>query len=116
MQLYNISRGHLLRGTGRGGLQLIIQPINFIRVTIYPAAMPHNISRGHYLPCKIYCLALACIKAIIHLCHNVANILENSYAILQIFHNKKCKAIYFFTSQGHFWPLIDKVGLLTSMA
>jgi hypothetical protein len=26
---------------------------------------PHNISRGHYLPCKIYCLVLAFIKAII---------------------------------------------------
>ncbi len=41
------------------------QPIYFIRITIYPAALPHNISRGHYLPCKIYSLVLACIKTVI---------------------------------------------------
>jgi hypothetical protein len=37
-------------GPGEGGSQLISQPVHFIRVTIYPAASPHNISRGHYLP------------------------------------------------------------------
>ncbi len=35
---------------GEGGLQLISEPVYFIRVTIYPAAFPHNISRGHFLP------------------------------------------------------------------
>ncbi len=33
---------------GEGGSQLISEPIYFIRVSIYPAAFPHNISRGHY--------------------------------------------------------------------
>jgi hypothetical protein len=37
-------------GPGKGGLQLILKPIYFIRVTIYPATFPHNIGRGHYLP------------------------------------------------------------------
>ncbi len=46
--------------------------------TTCPAALPHNISRGHCLPCKIYCLVLPCIKVIIHLrplsfYHNIAN-------------------------------------------
>jgi hypothetical protein len=37
-------------GPREGGLQLIYHPIYFIRVTFHPAALPHNISRGHYLP------------------------------------------------------------------
>ena len=38
---------------GEGGLQLILKPVYFIRVTIYPATIPHNISRGHYLPREV---------------------------------------------------------------
>ncbi len=34
---------------GEGGLKLISEPVYFIRVTIYPAAFPHYISKGHYL-------------------------------------------------------------------
>ncbi len=37
-------------GPGEGGSQPIFLPIHFIRVTIYPVSLPHNISRGHYLP------------------------------------------------------------------
>jgi hypothetical protein len=44
---------------GEGGFQLICQPFYFIRVIINPAALPHNISRGHYLPGQwgegVYC-------------------------------------------------------------
>jgi hypothetical protein len=29
---------------------MIYKPISFIRATIYPAVLPHNIVRGHYLP------------------------------------------------------------------
>jgi hypothetical protein len=43
-------RVNIYPGSGERGLQLIFIPIHFIRVTIYPAAFPHNISRGHYLP------------------------------------------------------------------
>ena len=43
-------RVNIYPGPGEGDLQLISGPIYFIRVTIYPAALPHNISRGHYLP------------------------------------------------------------------
>ena len=43
-------RVNIYPGPGEGGLQLISEPVYFIRVTIYPAAFPHNISRGHYLP------------------------------------------------------------------
>jgi len=79
----------------KGGLQLISKPNYFIRVTIYPAALPYYISSGHYLPCKVYCHIFAPIKAFIHMrplrfCHAIANIKENSYASLQIFfHNNK---------------------------
>ncbi len=37
-------------GAGEGGSQLIFKPVHFIRVTIYPASLPYNINRGHYLP------------------------------------------------------------------
>ena len=72
-------RVNIYPGPGEGGSLLIFYPIHFIRVTIYPASLPHNISRGHYLPCTTYCLVLACIKAIIHIrplrfCHDLANI------------------------------------------
>ncbi len=40
-------RVNIYLGPGEGGLQLILKPIYFIRVTIYPATFPHNISRGH---------------------------------------------------------------------
>jgi hypothetical protein len=43
-------RVNIYPGPGDGGSQLISKPINFIRVTIYPTALPLNISRGHYLP------------------------------------------------------------------
>ncbi len=43
-------RVNIYPGPGEGGSQLIFSPIHFIRVTIYPASLPHNISRGHYLP------------------------------------------------------------------
>jgi hypothetical protein len=43
-------RVYIYPGPGEGDLQLISEPVYFIRVTIYPAAFPHNISRGHYLP------------------------------------------------------------------
>jgi hypothetical protein len=43
-------RVNIYPGPGEGGLLLIFQPIHFIRVTIYPASFPHNISGGHYLP------------------------------------------------------------------
>ena len=72
-------RVNIYPGPGEGGSLLIFLPIHFIRVTIYPASLPHNISRGHYLPCNTYCLVLACIKATIHVrplrfCHDLANI------------------------------------------
>ncbi len=65
----------------KGGLQLISKPNYFIRVTIYPAALPYYISRGHYLPCKVYCHVLDSIKFIIHMrplsfCLAIANITE----------------------------------------
>ena len=58
---------------------------NFLTCLIYhghylcPAALSHNIRRGHYLPCKINCPVLDCIKAIFHImffsfCHDIANI------------------------------------------
>ena len=43
-------RVNIYPGPGEGGLQLILKPVYFIRVTMYPATIPHNISRGHYLP------------------------------------------------------------------
>jgi len=43
-------RVNIYPGPGERGLQLISEPVYFIRVTIYPVAFPHNISRGHYLP------------------------------------------------------------------
>ena len=43
------------------------RPLILVGVTIYLAKFSHNISRGHYLPCNIYCLVLACIKAIFHI-------------------------------------------------
>jgi hypothetical protein len=52
--------------------------------------------QGHYLPCKVCCLILACSKGNfrnihtrpLNFCHALANI-ENSSASLQIFHNNK---------------------------
>ncbi len=46
-------RVNIYPGPGEGGLQLILKPIYFIRVTIYPATIPHNTSRGHYLPREV---------------------------------------------------------------
>ncbi len=71
---------------GLMGLQLIFQPVCFIRVTIYPKALPHKTSRGLYLPCTICCLALACIKAIIHFqslsfCHDTVKPKQKETAI-----------------------------------
>jgi hypothetical protein len=43
-------RVNIYPGPGEGGSLLIFEPVHFIRVTIYPASLPHNISRGHYLP------------------------------------------------------------------
>ncbi len=78
------------------GKLLNFQPVYFIRVTIYPAAIPHHINRGLYLPYKGYYLVLACTKAIIHitlLCffYDIANILykSHSYASVQIFYYNK---------------------------
>jgi hypothetical protein len=63
-------------------------------VTVYHAVLRYNFSRGHHLPCKIYCLVLACIKVITHIrplnfCHDIAKVLQNSYASFQIFPNNK---------------------------
>jgi hypothetical protein len=38
---------------GGGGLLQICKPMYFIRVTIYPVAIPHKINRGHYILSKI---------------------------------------------------------------
>jgi hypothetical membrane protein len=66
------------QGSRIGGLLLIIQTIYLIRVTIYPKALPHNISTSHYLQCKMYCLVLTCIKAIENIrLFNVAMIQES---------------------------------------
>jgi hypothetical protein len=43
-------RVNIYQGPEEGGIQLISEPIYFIRVTIYPADFPHAIIRGHYLP------------------------------------------------------------------
>jgi hypothetical protein len=43
-------RVNIYPGPGEGVLQLISEPLYCIRVTIYHAALPYNISRGHYLP------------------------------------------------------------------
>ncbi len=59
-------------------------------------ALPYSISRGHYLPLPalVPCFGL-----------------DNNDASLLILIIKYCRANYFWTSQGHYWPLIDKVGL-----
>jgi hypothetical protein len=69
-------------GPEEGGLQIICIPIYFIRVTIYPAVLPHNISRGHYLPTvtgrvflQLIYQPINCIRVIIHptaLPHNIS--------------------------------------------
>jgi hypothetical protein len=65
---------------------------------IYPAALLYNISQGHYLPCKI---ALFRAESF---CHDKANIYENSYESLQIFHNKTIKSYLFLNQgQGNYW-------------
>jgi hypothetical protein len=46
-------RVNIYPGPGEGGLQLISKPVYFIRVTIYPATIPHNTRRGHYLPREV---------------------------------------------------------------
>ena len=43
-------RVNIYPGLGERGLLLISEPIYFIRVTIYLAALSYYISRGHYLP------------------------------------------------------------------
>jgi hypothetical protein len=53
-------------GVGGGmGLTAIFQ---LIRFTIYPTALPHNISRGHYLPCKINCFFRLLSRPLFALC------------------------------------------------
>ncbi len=42
-------RVNIYPGPGESG-GLTADPVYFIRVTIYPAAVPRNIRRGHYLP------------------------------------------------------------------
>ncbi len=64
---------------GRKSNSQYYRPLILVGVTIYLAKFSHNISRGHYLPCNIYCLVLACIKAIfdirpLRFCHDLANI------------------------------------------
>jgi hypothetical protein len=65
---------YLPRARG-GGLTANFLTHLFYKGHYYPAALPHNISRGNYLPSKIYSLVLACIKADIHIlsfCHDKA--------------------------------------------
>ncbi len=61
-------------------------------------------------------VVLTCIKAIIHIkplsfCRVIDNIWEKNYATFQVLNNNTFRAIYFRTSQGHYWPLKEKVGL-----
>ncbi len=46
-------------------------------------------------------------------CHDIINIhiREQICTFTDFITRIKCGAIYFWTSQGHYWPLIDKVGL-----
>ncbi len=43
LPLYIYFSSGSIQGQEEGGLQLISYPVHFIRVTIYPAAEPHNI-------------------------------------------------------------------------
>ncbi len=101
-----IIRGNFLpKGEGGGDLLLIFHPIYFIMSSIYPPspALSCILNRCHYLPFKIYCLVLACIKAISHIRHFTA---RQVFRFLMI---TKFRAVNFWTSHGHCWPLM--VGL-----
>jgi hypothetical protein len=68
-------RSLITQGAEEGGLLLSFQSVYFLRLTIYPATLTLNISRGKYVSCNINCLVLAFIKAIIHIrllsfCHD----------------------------------------------
>jgi hypothetical protein len=66
LTLYFLTRLFTLGGRG-GGLLLILTKL-FDQGRCLPEALPHNTNKGHYLPCKIYCLVLACISyAVIHI-------------------------------------------------
>jgi hypothetical protein len=104
--------------------------IYFIRVTIYSAILPYlpytvMFAEVTNYPARVTALLLACIKAIIHIttlsfCHDIHTYLIYKRPAMQVFRfftKIKFEAIYyvdstsyFWTSQGHYWPLIDKVG------
>jgi hypothetical protein len=60
-------RGARVEGEGGESNTQYYRPLILVRVTIYLMKFSYNISRGHYLPCNIYCLVLACIKAIFYI-------------------------------------------------
>jgi hypothetical protein len=54
---------YLPRGEGLGSLLQFFNPFFYPgHYSIYPAALSHKFRRGNYLPCKLYCFVLACIK------------------------------------------------------
>jgi len=85
-------RANIYPGAGEGGLQLISKAIYFIMVTVYLAALPYNICRGHYLPrgtgrggLQTY-LKLFTLLVLLP-CFYLYQ--ENKNASSQIFHNKQ---------------------------
>jgi hypothetical protein len=73
-------RGSIItQGQGRG-LTANFLILTHLRGHYLPHhVLSHNIRRGHYLPCQLYCLALACLKAIIQIrllsfCHGTDNL------------------------------------------
>jgi hypothetical protein len=89
---------------------------NLRRLTVH--RVPEgDTSRGPYLPCKIYSLALACIRVIIHLRFFAPAMIEPTYMrsamqVFQIFATRRFRDIYFWTSLGYYWRLIYKVRII----
>ncbi len=80
---YNISRRQYLPCGGGGSYCKFFNPFilsgSLFTLRPNPTIFKKDNNTGHYLPCKIYCLILACKKAIVHIrpvsfCHGKSNI------------------------------------------
>ncbi len=115
--LLYISRGQYLpRGRVGRVLTLIFQPTYFIRVTIDPTAFPTVLTEVTICPAGCNALSwlvsrLLCTLGLSAFAMILPTFKRTPMKVFRFFTIIKFIAIYFWTSQGHYWPLLDKLGL-----
>jgi hypothetical protein len=121
LHIYFLSGSIFTQGQGKGAYNCMIWQPFYLSGSLFTLPSYSSILAEVTIhPARVTALFVWCQDHYSHdnFCLDIANRVHKRTAkqALKIFTIIKFKPVFFWTSQGHYWPLVDKVGLAADKA